>query len=291
MRAENNDIANNDTASLAPRNYVVHWQIPLLGRFVGKFVVDILPAALASVIGGFLFTQYQVGRTAPPRVEQASPASTEVLALVRDEHEAILGYLKSQMAAEKGRLAAQDAETAQAVADAKAAQEAAQEKAAQEKAAQEKAAQEKVAQEKAAQEKVAQEKATLDSDAREKAGAESNTAEIKLTSAPSARRVAPSMQARVAVSRAKPVSAPATAAPAPLVIAQAEPNAPQNDVSASTNRLASDPDSLLAKTLDLKDHVVAATRRAAAAIGDVFTSVGERISGATPSTRQFSSDS
>ena len=281
MRAENNDIANNDTASLAPRNYVVHWQIPLLGRFVGKFVVDILPAALASVIGGFLFTQYQVGRTAPPRVEQASPASTEVLALVRDEHEAILGYLKSQMAAEKSRLAAQDAETAQAVADAKAAQEAAQEK----------AAQEKVAQEKAAQEKVAQEKATLDSDAREKAGAESNTAEIKLTSAPSARRVAPSMQARVAVSRAKPVSAPATAAPAPLVIAQAEPNAPQNDVSASTNRLASDPDSLLAKTLDLKDHVVAATRRAAAAIGDVFTSVGERISGATPSTRQFSSDS
>ena len=276
MRAENNDIANNDIASLAPRNYVVHWQIPLLGRFVGKFVVDILPAALASVIGGFLFTQYQVGRTAPPRVEQASPASTEVLALVRDEHEAILGYLKSQMAAEKSRLAAQDAETAQAVADAKAAQEAAQEKAAQEKAA---------------QEKVAQEKATLDSDAREKAGAESNTAEIKLTSAPSARRVAPSMQARVAVSRAKPVSAPATAAPAPLVIAQAEPNAPQNDVSASTNRLASDPDSLLAKTLDLKDHVVAATRRAAAAIGDVFTSVGERISGATPSTRQFSSDS
>ena len=281
MRAENNDIANNDTASLAPRNYVVHWQIPLLGRFVGKFVVDILPAALASVIGGFLFTQYQVGRTAPPRVEQASPASTEVLALVRDEHEAILGYLKSQMAAEKSRLAAQDAETAQAVADAKAAQEAAQEK----------AAQEKFAQEKAAQEKVAQEKATLDSDAREKAGAESNTAEIKLTSAPSARRVAPSMQARVAVSRAKPVSAPATAAPAPLVIAQAEPNAPQNDVSASTNRLASDPDSLLAKTLDLKDHVVAATRRAAAAIGDVFTSVGEQISGATPSTRQFSSDS
>ena len=276
MRAENNDIANNDIASLAPRNYVVHWQIPLLGRFVGKFVVDILPAALASVIGGFLFTQYQVGRTAPPRVEQASPASTEVLALVRDEHEAILGYLKSQMAAEKNRLAAQDAETAQAVADAKAAQEAAQEKAAQEKVA---------------QEKVAQEKATQDSDAREKAGAESNTAEIKLTSAPSARRVAPSMQARVAVSRAKPVSAPATAAPAPLVIAQAEPNAPQNDVSASTNRLASDPDSLLAKTLDLKDHVVAATRRAAAAIGDVFTSVGERISGATPSTRQFSSDS
>src|SRR6516165_11668833 len=187
--------------------YAAHPELPLLARFVGKFVLDILPAALASVIGGFLFTQYQLGRAAPRTpAEQVSPASAEVLALVRDEHDAILGYLKSQMAAEKNRLAAQDAETAQAVADAKAAQEAAQEK-----AAQEKVAQEKVAQEKAAQEKVAQEKATLDSDAREKAGAESNTAEIKLTSAPSARRVAPSMQARVAVSRAKPVSAPATA--------------------------------------------------------------------------------
>ena len=99
------------------------------------------------------------------------------------------------------------------------------------------------------------------------------------------------MQARVAVSRAKPVSAPATAAPAPLVIAQAEPNAPQNDVSASTNRLASDPDSLLAKTLDLKDHVVAATKQAVNALGDMFASVGERISGSPPSPRQFSSDS
>jgi hypothetical protein len=275
MRAEdvaNNDIANNDIAGWPPRNNAMRWQFPLLGRFVGKFVLDILPAALASVIGGFLFTQYQTARTAPPRVEQASPASTEVLALVRDEHEAILGYLKSQMAAEKSRLAAQDAETAQAVADAKAAQE-------------------KAAEEKAAQEKVAQEKAAQDNDAREKAGAESNTAEIKLASAPSARHVAPSMQARVAVSRAKPVSASAAAAPAPLVIAQAEPNASQNDVSAPANRLASDPDSLLAKTLDLKDHVVAATRRAAAAIGDVFTSVGERISGTPPSTRQLSSDS
>src|SRR4029077_872177 len=94
-------------------------QIPLLGRFASKFMLDILPAALASVIGGFLFTQYQFGRTASPRpaLEQISPASAEVLALVPDEHAAIISYLDLQMAAEKTRLDAQDAETARAVAD------------------------------------------------------------------------------------------------------------------------------------------------------------------------------
>ena len=81
-------------------------EFPLLARFVGKFVLDILPAALASVIGGFLFTQYQLGRAAPPApAEQVSPAAGEVLALVRDEHDAIVGYLKSQMTVEKNRLA------------------------------------------------------------------------------------------------------------------------------------------------------------------------------------------
>src|SRR5215468_7407531 len=108
---------------LAPRYRAGHLEFPLLARFVGKFVLDILPAALASVIGGFLFTQYQLGRTAPPPSAEMSPASAEVLALVHDEHEAIVGYLKSQMAAEKQRLAAQDAESARAAADAKAEQD------------------------------------------------------------------------------------------------------------------------------------------------------------------------
>src|SRR5215469_12237033 len=107
----------------APARYAAHAEFSLLARFVGKFVLDILPAALVSVIGGFLFTQYQLGRTAPPPLAEMSPASAEVLALVHDEHEAIVGYLKSQMAAEKQRLAAQDAETARAVADAKAEQD------------------------------------------------------------------------------------------------------------------------------------------------------------------------
>jgi hypothetical protein len=229
----------------AARDCAAHSDFPLLARFVGKFVLDILPAALASLIGGFLFTQYQLGRAVPPaQVAQMSPASAEVLALVRDEHEAIVGYLKSQMAAEKSRLAAQDAESARAVADAKAAQA---------------------------------------NEEREKELAEQNAVEIKLAATSPARHFASA--AKVALPRAKPAAAPPEAA-----MARAEPN-PQQAAPPPAERLARDPDSLLAKTLDLKDHVVAATKQAVAALGDMFASVGERIGGSAPSARPFSSDS
>jgi hypothetical protein len=228
--------------------YAAHLEFPLLARFAGKFVLDILPAALASVIGGFLFTQYQLGRAAPPPpTEQMSPASAEALALVREEHEAIVGYLKSQMAAEKNRIAAQDAETARAVADAKVAQ---------------------------------------DNAAQEKALAEQNVADIKLPAAAPARHVA-AMSAKVP--RAKPVAAPIPVAPTQAAMAQNDQN-PQA-TAAPNDRLARDPDSLLAKTLDLKDHVVAVTKQAVSALGDVFASVGERIGGSPSSPRPFSSDS
>ena len=97
--------------------------LPLLARFVGKFVLDILPAALASVIGGFLFTQYQFGHPArtASATEQVTPASAEMMALVRDEHAMIMDYLKTQMAAEQNRDVAEDAASARAAADAKAA--------------------------------------------------------------------------------------------------------------------------------------------------------------------------
>jgi hypothetical protein len=239
-------------------------QIPLLARFASKFMMDILPAALASVIGGFLFTQYQFGRTAPPQpaLEQISPASVEVLALVRDEHAAIISYLDLQMAAEKSRLAAQDAETASAVADAKAVQDA-----------------------------VVQE-----NEAREKADADLTAAEIKLASVASNHHgAAPGAQAKIAVPRARPTDTSVAGAHAPLVIAQVEKqagqNAQQNEVAPQAERLARDPESLLAKTLDLKDHVVAATWHAVTAIADTFASVGERIGGAAPNARPFSSDS
>jgi hypothetical protein len=256
-----------DWRALSRRDDAAHSRFPLLARFVGKFVHDILPAALASVIGGFLFTQYhfgrdQLGRAVPPPAEQMSPASAEVLALVRDEHKAVIDYLKAQMAAEKSRLAAQDADTARAVADAKAAQE---------------------------------------KDAREKAAAEQAAAEIKLAEMTPARRVeantaANTTAAKVALPRPKPATA-LEVAPAQVAVAQAEPIPQQSAAPAPADRLARDPDSLLAKTLDLKDQVVAATKQAVAALGDMFASVGERIGGATapsattPSARPFSSDS
>jgi hypothetical protein len=228
----------------AAPSYSPHPEFPLLARFVGKFVLDILPAALASVIGGFLFTQYQLGRAAAPApTEHISPASAEALALVREEHDAIVGYLKSQMAAEKNRLAEQDAETARAVADAKAAQENA---------------------------------------AQEKALAEQNAVDT-------ARHVAAVTSAKVAPPHAKPAAAPIPVVPTQVAMAQNEPN-PQAS-AAPADRLARDPDSLLAKTLDLKDHVVAVTKQAVSALGDMFASVGERIGGSPPSPRPFSSDS
>jgi hypothetical protein len=238
--------------------------MPLLARFGSKLVLDILPAALASVIGGILFTHFQIGRMmSSPAAEQVAPASAEVLALVRDEHDAIIGYLKSQMAAEKNRLAAQDAETARAVADAKAEKE----------------------------------KAAADL-----AAVETKLTEVKLASTAVSRSApAAGTQTKIALPRAKPAT-PATSGRAPLVVAQVsqqqasqqqagEQALAQNEVA--SDRLARDPDSLLAKTLDLKDQVVAATRHAVTAIGDVFASVGERFGGAgsSPNSRQFSSDS
>jgi hypothetical protein len=227
----------------------------LLARFVGKFILDIMPAALASVIGGFLFTQYQLGRSAPPPVEQISPASAEVLALVRDEHEAIVGYLKAQMTAEKKRLAAQDAETARAVADAK----------------------------------VAQEKAAQDNEAQERALAEQNAVDIKLPAAAPARHLVSATSAKVVLPRVKPAAAPNPVAATQVAMVQSDQNAQQN--AAPADRLARDPDSLLAKTLDLKDHVVAVTKQAVSALGDMFASVGERIGGSPSNQRPFSSDS
>jgi len=100
---------NGVSRGIMPRNWAVPHQPPFLARFLGKVVLDVLPAALASVIGGFLFTQYQFGHVvaARPMAERATPASAEMIQLVRDEHAMIIDYLKTQTAAEKTRLACQ----------------------------------------------------------------------------------------------------------------------------------------------------------------------------------------
>jgi hypothetical protein len=218
---------------------------PLLARFLGKFVLDIMPAALASVIGGFLFTQYQFGHTPAqrPATEAAAPASVEMMALVRDEHAMIVDYLKSQMAAEKNR---QASEVAARDAD-----------------------------------------AAADAD-----GGVALSAMPRAAADTPARHVAAAIiVSRPGAARAKPAAALVASAHAPLVIAQAEPNSAPAAAAMPVGRDGRDPDSLLGKTLDLKDHVVAATRHVVFAIGDVFASMGERIGGLVPVPRQLSSAS
>jgi hypothetical protein len=226
---------------MAQHNAVPRAEVPLLARFFDKIVLDILPAALASVIGGFLFTQYQFGHAAASRAatEQVTPASVEMMAMVRDEHAMMMDYLKSQMAAEKSQAAAEDAARAAS------------------------------------------------------ASAETNTdadqADMRPVADAPTRRIAAALVASQAAHAKRPVAV--AMARAPLVIAQADQGADGIEGVEPGDRLARDPDSLLAKTLDLKDHVVAATRHVVAAIGDAFASVGESIGVSATSTRPFNSAS
>jgi hypothetical protein len=89
-------------------------EVPFAVRLLGKVVLEVLPAALASVIGAFLFAHYQFDRSAAAPAAAApamaaAPASTQMLALVREEHAMIRDYLIAQRAAEERRAAADDA--------------------------------------------------------------------------------------------------------------------------------------------------------------------------------------
>jgi hypothetical protein len=220
---------------------------PWLARFAGKVVLDVLPAALASVIGGFLFTQYHFDHTAAPQLVAVQPASPEMMAMVRDEHALIMNYLKAQTAAEQRRDAAEDAATAHAVAQAH-------------------------------------------------ASADAKLADALMVSQEAQRAsVQPVTVAKVVPSvHRKPPASLTPAVHAPLAIAQANQAPPMAvaEAQGADDRLARDPDSLLAKTLDLKDHVVAATRHVVSAIGDLVSSVGGSIGGVMSSAaRPFNSAS
>src|SRR5580700_4928871 len=92
------DLAHTD---LAPKTLAPKPAAPLLKRFVGKLIVDVLPATFVSVLGGVIIAQYQLNHAAAshPATEQVVPASAEMMQLVRDEHAVIIDYLKAQMAA------------------------------------------------------------------------------------------------------------------------------------------------------------------------------------------------
>jgi hypothetical protein len=257
-KAMRQDLVKTNSGKLIAGKLVTRHGAPFLARFVGKFVLDIMPAALASVIGGFLFTQYQFGHTpAKPVLEQVTPASAEMMALVRDEHAVIIDYLKTQMAAEKSRVAVQDADLARAQEDSK------------------------VADTKAPA--VAQTVALLDVKTQAQPQPDGNATPRRGGAVAATKPIVwqhskPQLAAQAASTVPTPMPRP------PIVIAQADPSqdAPPSD------RLASDPDSLLGKALDLKDHVVAGARHAVSAVGDMFSTLGGALNPQASLPRQFS---
>ena len=63
--------------------------MPLLSRFLGT-------AVLASVIGGMLFS-FEWSHAAGPPVMQVTPASLEMMQVLRDEHNLMTNVIKGQL--------------------------------------------------------------------------------------------------------------------------------------------------------------------------------------------------
>ena len=196
----------------------------LLKRLFNKIVQDALPAGLASVLGGLLLTHFQIDRVPQPTTVKVTPASPEMMQLLRDEHGMILSFVKEQVATEKTR-------------------------------------------------------ADADQASQRVAAEASPPPPVQATPATSAQRPVPV----VALAAPKPPAAPRSKNPvvgaslpavAPVQLQPAEP-APQPAAQAD--------ESLLAKTIGIKDRVVAATQHAVSAtIGVVpswFGSLGDRIGG------------
>jgi hypothetical protein len=185
-------------------------EMPLLKRLLTKLVHDVLPAALASVIGGFLFTHFQLGRFPEPVAAQVTPASDEMMQLLRDEHGLIVNFIQARIANEKKQLAADE-----------------------------------------------------------------NTPRGAAELHPAASRPSAVTLAAVKPNTTRGRSVGAGVSPPPLLIAQV-----QQDHTGKSN-VGSD-ESLLAKTIGIKDHVVAATHRVVSALGGIPTwigAIGDRIGG------------
>jgi hypothetical protein len=218
-------------------------------KFGAKLVVDVLPAVLASVVGGVLITQYQLSRapTAHVTTEPIVPASEEMLKLVRDEHSMIVDYIKAQTEAEKNRNAAQDQADARAAADAKAAAEA-----------------------------VAEAQAAMVPAAAAASAAPPTRNEIAAVTKPATART----KAASAVT-ASAVPLPPAPPHAPLVIAQADPDTGVQPAAAAEP--APESKSLFARTMEIKDniqdHVVHATVGAVSAIGSIPSWIAGHIGG------------
>ena len=86
-------------------------------RFIAKLIHDILPAALASLIGGFLITHFQLNRVPEAVTVPVARASPEMMQLLRDEHGLIVDFVKAQVASEKNTNEMNASEKRQLVAD------------------------------------------------------------------------------------------------------------------------------------------------------------------------------
>jgi len=69
---------------------------PYLRRFVRKFVFDVIPGALASLVGAMLFAQHWPQPAPAVRVADAGHAvqSQEITRLVREEHDLMVAFIK-----------------------------------------------------------------------------------------------------------------------------------------------------------------------------------------------------
>ncbi len=216
----------------------MRFTMPLLRRFCGKLVHDILPAALASLLGGFLITHFQLNHPPEPVTVPVARASPEMMQLLRDEHGLIGSFVKAQIANEKN-----------------------------------------------ANDKSANEKKQSGANTDESAVAVPAEAQPAVAGPSPA---GPRPTAIVALAPGKPAAARVKP---PVVGASLPPlAAAPTQQSESTPPLpaARNDDSLLAKTIGIKDHVVAVTQRTVSAIGGIpswFGSIGDRIGGEDQSPR------
>jgi hypothetical protein len=188
-------------------------------RFIAKLVHDVLPAALASLIGGLVFTHFQLGRAPGPVTTQVLPASPEMMQLLRDEHGLILNYVKAQGAIERKLLAADEGTP------------------------------------------------RVPADAQPSVAAAQRPVNVALTTVKSS---SPRGKAQI-VGASLPT----------LVVADAQ----QTESIKPDGR---DEDSLIARTIGIRDHVIAVTNRAVSVIGGIpswIGSIGDRIGGEDPSPR------
>jgi hypothetical protein len=192
-----------------------------------KIVHDALPAALASLLGGILLTHFQIGQAPHSTTVKVTPASAEMMQLLRDEHVAIVDFVKGQAAIDKTR-GAPEPEAQQAAVE---------------------------------------------------------PAPAPASVAPAIPVLPPSRPTATAMAAPKP----AVRGKTPLASAPTPAATPVAAADTTAQPAARADDSLMAKTIGIKDRVISATQRAVSAtvgfIPSWFGSVGDRIGGEGQSPR------